>query len=117
MHQPLHGTYPIIGRSAGGEVSLHPGDRCGSGTGNSGQHPGKPPCTSRGVVPEHVVYLYSGASGNYTSSTERQVLVQLLTEYSDIFSRGDKDMGLTKVISYDIPLAAGTTPIRQPTDI
>jgi len=59
--------------------------------------------------------LYNGAYGYCTSSTERQVLTQLLAEYSDVFSRGDGDMGLTKVISHKIPLAAGTTPIRQPT--
>jgi len=34
-------------------------------------------------------------------------------EYSDVFSRNDGDMGLTKVISHEIPLAAGTAPIRQ----
>jgi len=59
--------------------------------------------------------LYSGTSGNCTSSTERQVLAQLLTEYNYVFSCGDGDMGLTKVVSHEIPLAAGTTPIRQPT--
>jgi len=48
-------------------------------------------------------------------STERQALAQLLTEFSDVFSGGDGDMGLTKIISHKIPLAAGTTPIRQPT--
>ena len=76
---------------------------------------GNPTRTSRGAVPEHMAYLYNGACGNCTSSTERQVLAQLLTEYSDVFSRGNEDMGLTKVISHEIPLAAGTTPIRQPT--
>jgi len=59
--------------------------------------------------------LYDGACGNCTSSAERQVLAQLLAEYSDVFSCVDGDMGLTKVISHEIPLAAGTTPIRQPT--
>jgi len=49
------------------------------------------------------------------SSTERQVLAQLLMEYSDVFIHGDGDMGLTKVIFHEIPLAAGTAPIRQPT--
>jgi len=76
---------------------------------------GNPPSTRRGAVPEHVADLDGGASGNCTSSTERQALAQLLTEYSDVFSRSDGDMGLTKVISHEIPLAAGTTPIRQPT--
>jgi len=76
---------------------------------------GNPPHTSRGAVPEHMADLYEEACGNCTSSTERQVLAQLLAEYSVVFSRGDGDMGLTKVISHEIPLAAGTTPIRQPT--
>jgi len=76
---------------------------------------GNPPHTGRGAVPEHMADLYGGACGNCTSSTGRQALAQLLTEYSDVFSRGYRDMGLTKVISYEIPLAAGTTPIRQPT--
>jgi len=76
---------------------------------------GNPPRTSRGSVPEHMADLYDGVCGNFTSSTERQVLAQLLAEYSDVFSRGDGDMGLTEIISHEIPLAAGTTPIRQPT--
>jgi len=76
---------------------------------------GNPTRTSRGAVPEHMADLYNGVCGNCTSSTERQVLAQLLAEYSDVFSRGDGNMGLTKVISHKIPLAAGTTPIRQPT--
>jgi len=75
----------------------------------------KPPRISRGTVLEHVVDLYGGACGNCTSSTERQVLAQLLTEYSDIFSHGNGDMGLAKVIFHEIPLAAGTSLIRQPT--
>jgi len=74
-----------------------------------------PTHTSRGAVPEHMADLYNGACGNCTSSTEGQVLAQLLAEYSDVFSRGNGNMGLTKVISPEIPLAAGTTPIRQPT--
>jgi len=85
------------------------------GTGNSGQHPGKPPRTSQGAVAEHLDILYGGVCDNCTSSTEHQVLAQLLMEYSDVFSREDKDMGLTKVISHEIPLAAGITPDRQPT--
>jgi len=76
---------------------------------------GNPPRTKQGGVPEHVADLYGGACSNCTSSAERQELAQLLMKYSDVFSRGDEDMGLTKVISHEIPLAAGTTPIRQPT--
>jgi len=72
---------------------------------------GNSPRTNRGAVLEHVADLYGGACDNCTSSAERQELAQLLMEYSDVFSRGDEDMGLTKVISHEIPLAAGTTPI------
>jgi len=76
---------------------------------------GNPPRTRQGAVSEHVADLYDGACDNCTSSAERQQLAQLLMKYSDVFSRGDEDMGLTKVISHEIPLAAGTIPIRQPT--
>jgi len=76
---------------------------------------GSPPSTGRGAVPEHMADLYGGACGNCTNSTEHQVLAQLLREYSDVFSRGNGDMGLAKVIFHEKPLAAGTTPIRQPT--
>jgi len=76
---------------------------------------GNPPRTSQRAVLKHVADLYGRACDNCTSSAERQELAQLLMEYSDVFSRGDEDMRLTKVISHEIPLAAGTTPTRQPT--
>jgi len=77
--------------------------------------PGAPSRARRAAVPEHVADLYDGACGNCSSSAERQVLAQLLMDYSDVFSYRDEDMGLTKVVCHEIPLAAGTTPIRQPT--
>jgi len=61
--------------------------------------------------------LYGGACGNCMSSTERQVLAQLLTEYSDVFSRDDGDTRLAKVISHEIPMAAGTTPSGSQPDV
>jgi len=39
----------------------------------------------------------------------------LLHEYGDVFSSGDHDVGLTSAVRHDMSLAAGTTPIRQPT--
>jgi len=75
---------------------------------------GNLPHTSRGAVPECLADLYGGACDNCISSTACQVLAQLLIEYSDLFSRRDEDMGLTKVISHGIPLAA-SAPIRQST--
>jgi len=42
-------------------------------------------------------------------------MAQLLSEYKDVFSCGEHDMGLTKTVCHEIPLAAETVPIRQPT--
>jgi len=42
-------------------------------------------------------------------------MAQLLSEYKDMFSCSDHDMGLAKGVCHEIHLAAGTVPIRQPT--
>jgi len=42
-------------------------------------------------------------------------VAQLFSEYKDMFSCGDHNMGMTKAVCHAIPLAAGTVPIRQPT--
>jgi len=42
-------------------------------------------------------------------------VAQLLSEYKDVFSCGDNDMGLAKAVCHEIPVAAGSVPIRQPT--
>jgi len=42
-------------------------------------------------------------------------MAKLLREYNDVFSSGDHDVGLTRVIRHEIPLAAGTVLIQQPT--
>lgn len=42
-------------------------------------------------------------------------MAQLLSGYKDVFSRGDHDMGLTKAVCNEIPLAVGMVPFRQPT--
>jgi len=42
-------------------------------------------------------------------------MARLLCEYKDVFSSGDHDIGLASAVRQEIPLAAGTTPIRQPT--
>jgi len=76
---------------------------------------GNPTRTNRGAVPEHMADLYNGVCGNCTSSTERQVLAQLVAEYSDVFSRGDGDMGLlrlppTRYPWQPVPLPSGSPP-------
>jgi len=60
--------------------------------------PGAPPRAERAAVPEHVADLYDSACENCSSSTERQALARLLMDYSDVFSYGDEDMELTKVV-------------------
>jgi len=40
-------------------------------------------------------------------------MAQLLSEYKDVFSCGDHDMGRAKTVCHEIPLAAGTVPIWQ----
>ena len=42
-------------------------------------------------------------------------MAKLLREYNDMFSSGNHDVGLTRAVRHEIPLAAGTVPIRQPT--
>jgi len=42
-------------------------------------------------------------------------MAQLLSEYKDVFSCGDHDMGWAKAVCHEIPLVAGTVPIRLPT--
>jgi len=66
----------------------------------------------RGSVPEHLVDLYGDACDGCESKRECLVVAQLLPEYKDVFSCGDHDMGLAKAVCREIPLAAGTVPIR-----
>jgi len=74
-----------------------------------------PTSDGRGPVPEHVAELYGDACNGCESKRERLVMAQLLSEYEDVFSCGEHDMGLTKTVCHEIPLAAETVPIRQPT--
>jgi len=69
----------------------------------------------RGPVPEHVAELYRDACDGCESKRERLVMALLLSKYKELFSCSNHDMGLTKTVCHEIPLAAGTAPIRQPT--
>jgi len=75
---------------------------------------GTPTRNDRGPVPEHLADLYGDACDGCENKRERLVVTQLLSEYKDAFSCGDHEMGLTKAVCHEIPLAAGTGPIRQP---
>jgi len=87
------------------------GPSLGDTTESSRQRPPK----GRGTVPPHVKELYEAACGGCASNKECQAMVRLLHEYNDVFSSGDHDVGLTRGVRHEIPLAVGTVPIRQPT--
>jgi len=74
---------------------------------------GVPTRNGRGPVPEHLVDMYGGACDGCESNQERLVVAQLLSEYKNVFSCGDHDMGLAKAVCHEIPLEAGMVPIRQ----
>jgi len=69
----------------------------------------------RGPVPGHIAELYGDACDGCESKQERLAVAQLLSEYKDVFSCGEPDMGLTKAVCHKKPLGARTVPIRQPT--
>jgi len=69
----------------------------------------------RGPVPEHLVDLYRDVCDGCESKRERLVVAQVLSEYKDVFSCSDHDMGLTRAACHEIHLAAGTGLIKQPT--
>jgi len=87
----------------------------GPSLGDATEGPQQRPSSRRGTVPPHVQELYQAACDGCASNGERQAMAQLLREYNDVFSSGDHDVGLTRVVRHEIPLAAGTAPIRQPT--
>jgi len=63
-------------------------------------------------VSEHLVDL---CRDGCESNRECLIVAKLLSEYKDVLSCSDHDMGLTKAVCHEIPLAAETGPIRQPT--
>jgi len=76
---------------------------------------GVPTRNGGGPVPEHLVDLYGDACDDCESKRECLAVAQLLSEYKDVVSCGDHDMGLAKAVCHEISQAAGTAPIRQPT--
>jgi hypothetical protein len=65
-------------------------------------------------VPDHLKNLYLDASRNCSTSEECQGMAKLLNSYSDVFSSGPNDVGLTNLVTHSIPLLPGTKPIKQP---
>jgi len=86
----------------------------GPPVGDTTKDPRQHPSGGRGTVPPHVKELYEAAYDGCASNGERQAMAKLLREYNDVFSSGDHGVGLTRAVRHEIPLAAGTVPIRQP---
>jgi len=57
-----------------------------------------PTRNSRGPLPEHVAELYEYACDGCESKWERLVVAQLLSEYKDVLSCGEHDVGLTTAV-------------------
>ena len=64
--------------------------------------------------PEHVLPLLSQTRAVCETPEQYNRMAQLLTAYSDVFSKGDADVGRTDLVQHSIPLLDGTKPIRQP---
>jgi len=113
VRKSFHGAGRIDGWVTSGEVLLHAGGGPALETANDTHR--IPTKDGRGPVPELVAELYGDACDGCESKREHLVMAQLLSEYKDVFSCGEHDMGLTKAVCHEIPLAAGKVPIRQPT--
>jgi len=102
------------GSMVGGFHSVQEGDM-GPSLEDTAEGPHQRPHRGRGTIPPHVRELYEAACHGCGSNEECQAMVKLLRKYSDMFSSGDHDVGLTRAVRYEISLAAGTVPLRQPT--
>ena len=66
------------------------------------------------TCPEHMRGLLDQALRTCDSDHQVTRVTQLLTSYADVFSKDDEDVGRTDLVRHAIPVAPGTTPIRQP---
>ena len=63
-------------------------------------------------VPEHLRDLYTRTIAGLNLDQQRQV-ANLLSKYSDVFSKNDSDLGRTEIIKHKIP-TGNAQPIKQP---
>ena len=70
--------------------------------------------TSESGVPAHLRELLGSACAELPSFEHQQQVAQLLSQYADIFSKSDGDVGQTTAVQHEIPVLPGTVPIRQP---
>ena len=63
-------------------------------------------------MPQHLQKLF-GESSEGRTQRETQEIAKLLSEYQDVFSKHDDDLGLTSLAEHQIDLT-DTKPIKQP---
>ena len=64
-------------------------------------------------VPHHLEDLYQEATDTCPQKSQKQAIARLLIKYSDVFSSGESDMGLTDLVQHSIPVESGVKPIKQ----
>ena len=69
--------------------------------------------TTETEIPRHVEGLYESARKNCSSKSQERQLAELLKKYGPVFSSGEGDVGLTRLVEHSIPVVPGTRPIRQ----
>jgi len=87
----------------------------GPSLGDATESPQQRPSKGRRTVLPQFQELYKAPCDSCANNRERQAMAKLLRKYNDVFSSGDHDMDLTRAVRHEIPLAAGTVPIQQPT--
>lgn len=68
------------------------------------------------TVPPHTSYnswACGGDGDGSASNKERQVTAKLLRKYNGVPHRRDHDASLNRAVRHEVPLVAGTVPIRQ----
>jgi transposase InsO family protein len=65
-------------------------------------------------VPVHLQELYQRTCTTVTEPWQRSHVAQILTDFQDVFSQGEDDLGLTHQAQHEIPTLPGTCPIKLP---
>ena len=69
--------------------------------------------TEGNKVPEHLEGSYKAAKRGSKEPLQSTKLARLLTEYSTVFSTGDRDVGLTTLVKHSIPVKESTQSLHQ----
>ena len=68
---------------------------------------------SKVEVPLHMEELYKQTTSHCKTEHDRQQVATLLCKYSNVFSQGEEDVGLTELVQHEVPTLPNTQPIRQ----